>query len=317
MVHNRRPNVIIAVAPPFLIGFLAIMAKIRFGQRIPIIYHVQDLQVDAAIDLRMLPRWLTKPLLLLERLQLRLVDQVTTVSNGMLQRLRSKGPTKRSIKLWKNWADCSAIQPQADGATAEYRNLLNLLDNDCLVLYSGNLGKKQGLDDLLDAIDRLRECEKLHWVIAGQGAERQHLEEKAKELNLPRLTFMDLQPLEKLPAFLCAADIHVIPQKAVAADLVMPSKLLNILAVARPVIACAAPGTELHTVISEAQCGKTCAPEDPKALADAIQSYYLATDERLLAGTMGRVYVEEELDKPKVLGKAMELFQSLITETRR
>ena len=98
------------------------------------------------------------------------------------------------------------------------------------------------------------------------------------------------------------------PQKAVAADLVMPSKLLNIWR--RPVIAW--PPEPNYTPLSHAQCGRTFSqriqPPWPKRFK-AI----LATDDRLLASTM--VASSRKTSKPKVLGKAMQLFQSLITKS--
>ena len=106
------------------------------------------------------------------------------------------------------------------------------------VLYSGNLWKKQGLDVLLDAARHWRDDPRILLTIAGSGAERKALRLKINEFD--HVSLRDLCPPDRLRATLAAADIHVIPQRREAAVLVMPSKLLNILAV----VATAALGTE-------------------------------------------------------------------------
>ena len=117
--------------------------KISFWRRCPD-PAVQDLQVDAAIDLKMLPQWLTA-MLLLERIQLRKVDQVTTVSNGMLRRLQAKGRTKNQSavaklgRLRRHW-------PRRPWCDRGYRDHLNQQTMTALFFIQG-LGKSR-LDDL-------------------------------------------------------------------------------------------------------------------------------------------------------------------------
>ena len=80
--------------------------------------------------------------------------------------------------------------------------------------------------------------------------------------------FLPLQPVERLNALLNLADIHVLPQRSDAADLVMPSKLTGMLASGRAVIVTAHKGTELAEVVGDIGC--IVPPEDPFALSNAI-----------------------------------------------
>ena len=137
------------------------------------------------------------------------------------------------------------------------------------------------------------------FVFCGAGAGRADLVEQCA--GLPNVRFMDLQPLERLGELLEMADIHLLPQRADAADLVMPSKLTGMLASARPVVATAHPETELASVV--ARCGLVVPPEQPQAFAEAIMK--LANDAALRTrlGAAGRAYAEANLDRDAVLGR--------------
>jgi colanic acid biosynthesis glycosyl transferase WcaI len=110
---------------------------------------------------------------------------------------------------------------------------------------------------------------------------------------------LDLQPAERLPDLLATADIHLLPQRADAADLVMPSKLTGMLASARAVVATAHTGTELANVVQT--CGLVVPPEDPAALAQAIHTLALDAALRERLGAAGFAYTQAHLDREAVL----------------
>ena len=115
--------------------------------------------------------------------------------------------------------------------------------------------------------------------------------------------------MERLNELLAMADIHLLPQRADAADLVMPSKLTGMLASARPVVATAQPGTELAQVVQG--CGLVVPPEDPRALADAI--LVLAADAawRARLGSAGRLHAAQHMDREAVLKSFETALQAL------
>ena len=102
--------------------------------------------------------------------------------------------------------------------------------------------------------------------------------------GLENIQFHDLQPVERMADLLSLADLHLLPQIVGAADLVLPSKLTNMLASGRPVIATAAEGTGLHSEVEGA--GFNTAPGDPSALASAIEQ---VLDDEPLAHKLGAV----------------------------
>ena len=198
-----------------------------------------------------------------------------------------------------NWVDI--VLPSPEGVAA-YRSLLNAGSNTVVALYSGNMGEKQGLE-ILAEVARLcaaNTAVDIPFVFGGsQGAGR--AKPTAQCSGLPNVRFMDLQPAEQKPDFLACADIHLLPQRADAADLVMPGKLTGMLASARPVVATAHQGTELATVVNI--CGLVVPPEVPVAMANAVQ--HLAADRELRErlGAAGYLHAQEHMETDTVLTK--------------
>jgi colanic acid biosynthesis glycosyl transferase WcaI len=260
--------------------------------------HVQDFEVDAAFDLGIIRsarvrRWVSA----LESWLMRRFDAVSTISPNMLRRLETKGVEPGRRLLFPNWADTDAVFPLA--GPSPLRERLGIPADAVVALYSGNIGLKQGLESVVEAARLLEGEPRLQFVIGGQGAGYAALRERAA--GLPNIRWIPLQPLEELNNLLNCADIHLLPQRADAADLVMPSKLTGMLASGRPVVAGAHPDTQLWEAIQG--CGIAVRPEDPEALAAALRR--LADDPGLRAtlGAEARKYAVTELSRGAVLAR--------------
>ena len=172
------------------------------------------------------------------------------------------------------------------------------------------MGRKQGLEQLLATARQLQYQPQLQFVLCGEGAIRTELEIAAQ--GLPNVHFLPVQPIEKLNQLLNMADIHVLLQKADAADLVMPSKLSGMFASGKAVIATANPDTELGRIVNEA--GVLVPPEDPAALADAIRKLSMSPEQREALGNKGRAYAVESWDAEIVLDQFRQHLQELAAE---
>lgn len=155
------------------------------------------------------------------------------------------------------------------------------LEGRKVALYSGSLGHKQGARVILDAARRLGPRSDIAFVVCGEGPELPRLKQAAADL--PNVQFHALQPAERLGDLLAMADVHLLPQITAASDLVLPSKLTNMLMSGRPVVATAEPATGLYEEI--AGCGIAVPPGDAGALAAAIARI---ADDPALAGRLGR-----------------------------
>jgi colanic acid biosynthesis glycosyl transferase WcaI len=160
------------------------------------------------------------------------------------------------------------------------RRELAIPPDKVVALYAGNMSEKQGLEMLVVAARALADDGDISFVFAGEGAARRRLE--TMSLGLGNVTFLPLQPAERLNDLLNLADIHLLPQRRGVADLVMPSKLLGMMSSGRPVVAGADPGSALGNVV--ASCGLVVTPEDGAAMAASV---------RVLAGDGARRVVAE------------------------
>lgn len=291
-----RPEIVMVIEPPFFCAPTAWLSARLSGGRAWL--HVQDFEIDAAFELGLLPAGSIQRLITrLESWLMRRFDRVSCISSAMRHRLEIKGVDGDRAILFPNWVDTEQIRPDRPGAM-ELKQALGIPSDKKVLLYSGNMGEKQGLDIVLDAAKIVAEHPDLLFVLCGEGAAKQHLMQKAGDL--PNVVFMPLQPLERLNSLLNLADIHLLPQREDVADLVMPSKLTGILACGGAVITTAFQDTELASVV-QAAGGVVTRPGDAEQFADAI--FMLAADEeqRRRMGAQARAYAIEHLSKSAIL----------------
>jgi colanic acid biosynthesis glycosyl transferase WcaI len=299
------PHLVVCIAPAIASAPTAWMTARLVGCKAWL--HIQDFELDAALHLEMLPGlgWAGKILQSLERSLLRRFDHVSTISTRMIDHLKGKGVPSARISLFENWVDCDAIFPIS--RLTSLRQEWNLSEDSLILLYSGNMGQKQGLETLIESAQLLHNEPGIQFVLCGEGASRSSLQQQAS--NLPNVHFHDLVSADQLNQLLNTADVHILTQRKNAADLVMPSKLSGMLASGRPVIATAQPGTQLAEIIPQA--GLLVTPEDPAELVKAILHLAQYPDLRQELGARGRAYAVEHWSKEKILKPWIEEVESL------
>lgn len=295
-----RFDVVVAVVPPLQSALWP--ALYAWARRAPLLIHVQDLQVDAAVRLGFFrrSRGLTSALYRAEAALLQRATRVTTVTEQMRQRIIAKGLKANRVGVFPNWADVGPAPPSSGGN--RIRRELGLRDEQVLVLYSGNMGEKQGLGLVLDVAQAFATDPNVVFAFFGNGASRSALERKADARELTNVLFRDLVPAADLPVLLAAGDIHLVPQRRDAADLLMPSKVANIMSAGRPFIATCDEGTALAEVVSESGGGVRIAPDDAGGLVIAIKELAADASGRKRMGKDGQRYACETLSRDAVLG---------------
>lgn len=289
-----KPDVVLVVAPTFFCTPAALLTARFSGARAWL--HLQDFEIDAAFETGLLRRpALRRAAISVERLLMRQFDRVSTISRNMMARLVDKGVAEERCILFPNWVDSDAIRPL--NGRNPLRKELGISEEVTVALYSGNMGEKQGLETVLEAARRLSGDTALRFVLCGEGATRERLVQKYGDLS--NVTWLRLQPAARLNELLNLADIHLLPQRADVADLVMPSKLTGMLASGRPVIATAVAGTQVDEVV--AQCGIVVPPGDDYTLAMAIQRLTRDDAERLRLGQAARKYSVDNMTSARIL----------------
>lgn len=301
-----RADVYVLVSPPLLLGVAGwLVGKIKGAS---FVFHVQDMQPDAAVGLGMLKAgWFTRSLYAFESFAYRHAARVSGITRGMLESFRGKGVSDAKLVYFPNAIALDNDQPPP--ARGEFRQRHGIAPGEFLAVYAGNLGVKQGLDVLLETAPLLREP-RIRILICGDGAQRESLERRVRELKLPNVTMLPLQAGRDYRALLVDADVCFITQQAGSGNSFFPSKLLGLLAESKPVVTVAAPECELALSLAEGKFGVNVPPGHARELADLLDA--LAHDPRRLAeyGAAGRRYVEQ-FEKSRVLQSYAEVLESL------
>ena len=317
MASPIRPDAVLAMSPPLTLGPAG--AAVARARRIPLVFNIQDVFPDVAIELGLLSgdraiagaRWL-------ERTSYRLSDAVTVLSDDLADNVRTKitaglsharaAQQAAKVRVIPNFVDTEHIRPEPpdNGYRAEYE-----LVGRSVVMYAGNVGLSQSLDLVILAARAFRDTRpEVMFVINGGGAARPELEQQAGDL--PNVRFVDMQPLERLPEVLAAADIHVVPLRAGLARSSVPSKMYSILAAGRPIVASVDEGTEVARTVEQAGAGLAVPPDDPEAFIRALAELLDDPARRARMGEAAREFVVDWASPAAVAASYEQLFTELL-----
>src|SRR5260221_9611363 len=245
----KRPDIFIGISPPLLLGCAAWLAS-RL-KRAPFIFHVQDLQPDAAVGLGMVKRgWFSRLLYRLEAFAYAKAERVSGISAGMLEMFRQKSVPSGKVVHFPNGV--TLPDPEDQPREGAFRARHGISRDTFLYVYSGNLGVKQGLDTLVEAARILQSrtsgedgVPPPKIVICGDGVRREALARMVREFELRNVLFLPLQPDREYLEMLADMDCCLLPQQQGTGSFFFPSKLLQALSMAKPVLAIADEGSAL------------------------------------------------------------------------
>lgn len=240
-----KPDILFLVQPTLFCAPLALLYCKLTGAKA--VMHIQDFEVDAMFGLGMGSKGrLRRVAQYVESSLLKSFNIVSSISYSMLENAQAKGVDREKLLFFPNWADTSFVTPYVSGE--ELRADWGFRKEHKIVLYSGNIGKKQGLEIVLDAAEALIADTDVKFLIVGSGAHVDVLQADAKTRGLNNVFFKSLQAWDLVPQMLTMADVHLVVQKAGAADAVLPSKLTNILSVGGHALVTAEAYTELGKI---------------------------------------------------------------------
>jgi glycosyltransferase involved in cell wall biosynthesis len=298
LARAERPDYVFVDSPPLLLGVPGWIGAKWHG--VPLVFNVADLWPDSAVDLGLIDDGLALRFSYwLERWIYRHSDYVTAVTEGIRNSLiRSKDVPSTKILFLPNGVDTALFKPrQSDEALK-----LGLgLGGKRVVLYAGNHGYAGAADQILLAADRLRSDPSIHFLMVGDGPEKQQLKDLAKSLCLSNVTFHDSVPIQELPAYVSISDIAVVTlRRSQITKGARPAKALVMMAAGKPIVL-AAEG-ESEQLLRSACAGVIVPPEQPDALAGAISA--LMDDPRAARamGMNGRAFVSDNFDWSLLVG---------------
>ena len=303
-----KPDLVIQIAPTIFCAPNTLLISKIIGSKS--ILHIQDFEIDALFGLNLASsnssNFSIKTITLnFESWILRKFDFISTISTGMLNRAKKKGVLEDRLILFPNWSEVGRFQKT--NPSQELLKRLGVQPNKKVILYSGNMGEKQGLEIVLLAAESMLSFTDVHFLMVGEGASKARLIQMALDLKLSNVVFAPLQEYEELPKLLASANVHLVIQKRGAADAVLPSKLTNILAVGGNAVITADENTTLGQLSKEFPgIVVTVEPESVSALVDGIQQAL----ELEIPNQVAQTYAYQYLDKEKILSNFMKNFES-------
>ena len=280
-------------------------------RRKPSVFSVHDVYPDVGVTLGIFRNQaVIAAVAAVERFCLNRSTLVRILSNSFKPGLRKLGLSEAKMALVYDWVDTDLIRPLPhDNAFAREHGLTDRF----IVLYAGNLGLSQGLEDVLTAAEQIIDHHDIHFVFVGGGAGRDRLMTLAQKKQLVNVQFLPFQPRARLPEVLASSDVSLVILRRGIGTGSLPSKTFSIMASARPLIVSVDEGSETWKLVKQAEAGICVPPENSRKLAEAILSLWQDQELREKLGRNGRIWAERHHSSQSVAEKFEKLFLRAIS----
>jgi glycosyltransferase involved in cell wall biosynthesis len=288
----RRPDVIVVSSPTFFSVLSAwFMSRVR---RVPFVFEVRDLWPGIFIELGVLKnRAIIRVLEAVEMFLYRAAARVVVVTDSFAETLVARGVPAAKVVTITNGVDTSQFRP---GAPDNDVRREHGLEGRFVVLYIGAHGISHALVRLLDAAEATRDDARIRWVLVGEGAEKAKLVAEAAARGLTNVLFVGGQPKARMPQWYAAADVALVPLRNIPLfETFIPSKMFEIMACARPIVA--SVRGEARRILEASGAAIVVDPEDAAAIAGAVRRLRDDPTARAAMGDAGRRFVAEHYER--------------------
>lgn len=302
-----KHDIVIVYSPPLPLGLTGwVLAKLWKGK---IIVNVQDIYPQTVIDLGLLKnRILIKIAEWLEIFVYKKTDAVIVHSYGNRDFIIKRGAIPEKIYVIENWIDLGDFS--SGNENSEWSDLHGL-NNRFIVSFAGTMGFAQGLREIIEVAEALKDYKDILFVLVGDGVLRPELEKIVQEKRLGNVKFIPHQPVDAYRKMLAASDICLVTLDKRLKTPVVPGKLQSIMAAGKPIICIANPASDAKKIIEEAGCGFFISPQNIEEIVKAIFELYKNKSLSEKMGLKGREYAEKFFDRNKNIQKYLNLLSSL------
>ncbi len=304
-----KPDIAIGTSPTFFAAMSASALSKR--HHIPFVMEVRDLWPAIFVDLGILRnhtliRWLEKWELALYRR----ADHIVTVTESFRSNLVARGIRSSKVSTVLNGADVDFWR--SDHASPELRSRFGL-EGKFVVLYIGAHGISHALARILDAAQILSDEPRIRFLLVGEGAEKDGLVRIAKEKRLSNVQFLDPVGREAVRDFYALSDVCLVPLRAIPLfDAFIPSKMFEILAMERPIVA--SVRGEAAEILNRSGGALVVEPENAVAIADGIRWMHSNMEESRAMGRRGRTFVIDNCSRQALAKRYLEILQRTTAE---
>lgn len=307
-----RPDVVIATSPQLLVGLAGWwVAKLK---GVPFVLEVRDLWPEslAAVGVGGANSMLHRSIGRLAAFLYRRADQIVVVTPAFRERLmRDWQVPAEKLSLVQNGVETALFSPRH--ADPQLRSELSA-GNKFVVSFIGTLGLAHGLETLIDAAERLhREAPDVSFMILGEGADRRRIVDLARSRRLNNVRFIPQQPRERIPAYICASDAClVLLRKSEVFETVVPTKMLEFMSCARPVIL--GVKGQAQQILEDARGGICVDPGNAETLCAAILRLRRNEPLQNELGRNGREYIVQRLSRERTAADYLEVLNAVLGE---
>lgn len=302
-----KAHFLICESPPLFLGISALILK--FVKRAKLIMNISDLWPESAVQLDMIGPGIK--LSILEWFERYLYKKSTLVmcqTEGIVDGVKKSCPEAKPL-LFPNGVDLEMFNYQKK--SAKLAKEFEISKDKFIVGYGGNHGRSQALQQVLDAAELVsKKSDKIEFLLFGDGAEKDELILKAKDMNLNNLKFFPSQPRKRMTEIQSIWDIALAPLKNIELfDGARPSKMFELMGGEIPFIFCGKG--EGADIAEESGCAISVPPENSAKLADAVLKLAnMKEAERRKMGKSGRLFVEENFNRAKLADNLMETLKN-------
>ena len=293
-----RSDVVIASSPQFFVAIAGYL--ISLIKRVPFVFEVRDIWPEEIVAVGAIrSRFIIRILETIEMFLYRHAKLIVAVAEGTIDVLVKRGIPKEKMILMPNGVDFDEFQRDVDIRTVRDRHKLN---GEFLVSYIGTHGMAHRLQTVIEAADRLRHNNRIRFMMVGDGAEKQRLQNLAGNLSLDNIQFIPQLPHDKAIDYYKASDACLVPLKR--ADLFtknIPSKIYEIMASGKPILLGAVG--ESRKLVNSAEAGLAFEPENVESLVDSIQKLYENKQDAKRLGENGLEYVKRNCRREVIAEK--------------
>jgi glycosyltransferase involved in cell wall biosynthesis len=310
MVGLDRPDVVVSTSPQFFCGLTGLVAKTIW--RRPWVLEIRDLWPESIVTVGAMRKGLIVRMLeRIEALAYRRADRIVSVTDSFVAHIAERGGTREKIAVIKNGANLELFTQAGDEEDCKRQYGLA---GRFVAAYVGTHGMAHGLDTVLEAAKLLRDDPRIVLLLVGDGAERERLEQRKREMGLGNVIMLGQQPKDAMPGIWAATDVSMILLRR--SDLfktVLPSKMFEAMAMGRPIVL--GVEGEARALLDEAGGGIGITPQSAEELAAAVKR--LADDRELCArlGASGSTFVRENYDRSKLAMRYLDLLEETIATT--
>ena len=303
-----RPDLVVATSPQFFAGVAGmVVSRLR---RAPFLLEIRDLWPESIVQLGQLgPGAVLRALERLETVLYRSAAGIVVNTGTFIDHIAARGVPRERMVLIYNGIDPTLFRPMPRDAVLLRKHGL---EGKYLVAYIGTLGLAHGVATLLDAAERLKDQQDVHFLVIGDGADRSDLEADAARRGLSNVTLLGLQPRAEIPAWIASIDLLVVLLRDLSIfTSVIPSKIFEFCAQERPVIV-STPKGEIRNLIDAAGAARAIDPERPDLLAETILECRRKPEGTAAMARRGRQWVEAGFVREDLARRMLSFMEQIV-----